>query len=172
MTTRLKLTPPLIALLLAIGLFMLGGILNPGFMRPALALNIVRVAAFLGIIAAGQTLLLHVRSNTAHPGGVRWGRPQAAGWSYTRYARVGATTLGLHDHGAGRLAQQPHRHAAEHHATGSRLVPFSERLTLLVDAFPAVFDLRVQADDLLMQCMIDVGHVAEHLAFTRLAFPH
>lgn len=58
MTTRLKLTPPLIALLLAVGLFILGGILNPGFMRPSLALNIVRVAAFLGIIAAGQTLVI------------------------------------------------------------------------------------------------------------------
>jgi ribose transport system permease protein len=57
-TTRLKLTPPLIALLLAIGLFILGGILNPGFMTPDLALNIIRVAAFLGIIAAGQTLVI------------------------------------------------------------------------------------------------------------------
>ena len=55
---RLKLSPPLIALLLAIGLFVLGGILRPGFANPAQAVNIVRLAAFLGIIAAGQTLVI------------------------------------------------------------------------------------------------------------------
>ena len=55
---RFRLSPPLIAFLLAIGLFFLGGILRPGFANPAQAVNIVRLAAFLGIIAAGQTLVI------------------------------------------------------------------------------------------------------------------
>lgn len=54
----IKLTPPVIALLLAIGLFFLGGIIRPGFVNPDQAINIVRLAAFLGIIAAGQTLVI------------------------------------------------------------------------------------------------------------------
>ena len=54
----LKLTPPLIALLLAIGLFFLGGLIRPGFVNANQAINIVRLAAFLGIIAAGQTLVI------------------------------------------------------------------------------------------------------------------
>jgi ribose transport system permease protein len=48
----------LAALLLAIGLFLLGGILRPGFVSYNQAINIVRLAAFLGIIAAGQTLVI------------------------------------------------------------------------------------------------------------------
>lgn len=54
----LKLNPPLLALLLAIALFFLGGILRPGFANIDQAINIVRLAAFLGIIAAGQTLVI------------------------------------------------------------------------------------------------------------------
>lgn len=54
----LRLSPPFIALLLAIGLFFLGGILRPGFANIDQAINIVRLAAFLGIIAAGQTLVI------------------------------------------------------------------------------------------------------------------
>jgi ribose transport system permease protein len=54
----LKLSPPLVALLLAIGLFFLGGVLRPGFANVDQAVNIVRLAAFLGIIAAGQTLVI------------------------------------------------------------------------------------------------------------------
>jgi ribose transport system permease protein len=54
----LKLTPPVIALLLAIGLFLLGGLIRPGFVNSNQAINIVRLAAFLGIIAAGQTLVI------------------------------------------------------------------------------------------------------------------
>ncbi|MFO7681873.1 MAG: ABC transporter permease [Chloroflexota bacterium] len=54
----LKLSPPLIALLLAVGLFFLGGLIRPGFVNPTQAINIVRLAAFLGIIAAGQTLVI------------------------------------------------------------------------------------------------------------------
>lgn len=55
---RIKLSPPLIALLLAILLFFVGGIINPDFLNVAQAVNIVRLAAFLGIIAAGQTLVI------------------------------------------------------------------------------------------------------------------
>lgn len=51
-------SPPLIALLLAAALFFLGGLLQPGFVNPDQAINIVRLAAFLGIIAAGQTLVI------------------------------------------------------------------------------------------------------------------
>lgn len=55
---RIKLSPPVIALLLAIGLFLVGGIINPDFLNLDQAVNIVRLAAFLGIIAAGQTLVI------------------------------------------------------------------------------------------------------------------
>lgn len=55
---KVKISPPLAALLLAIGLFFLGGILRPGFVSYDQAINIVRLAAFLGIIAAGQTLVI------------------------------------------------------------------------------------------------------------------
>lgn len=50
--------PSLAALLLAVTLFLLGGILAPGFTNPTQAVNIIRLAAFLGIIAAGQTLVI------------------------------------------------------------------------------------------------------------------
>lgn len=56
--SSLKLSPPLIALLLAIGLFFLGGLLAPGFVNVGQAINIIRLSAFLGIIAAGQTLVI------------------------------------------------------------------------------------------------------------------
>lgn len=56
--SRIKLSPPIIALLLAIGLFLVGGIINPDFLNVDQAVNIVRLAAFLGIIAAGQTLVI------------------------------------------------------------------------------------------------------------------
>ncbi|MBA2678259.1 MAG: ABC transporter permease [Ktedonobacteraceae bacterium] len=55
---QLKLNPTIIALLLAIAIFVLGGILRPGFASYSLAINILRLAAFLGIIAAGQTLVI------------------------------------------------------------------------------------------------------------------
>jgi len=58
MKARLSLTPPLIALILAVLLFLAGGLINPDFVNPAHATNIVRLAAFLGIIAAGQTLVI------------------------------------------------------------------------------------------------------------------
>lgn len=47
-----------IALLLAIALFALGGLVHPGFANYSLAINILRLAAFLGIVAAGQTLVI------------------------------------------------------------------------------------------------------------------
>lgn len=53
-----RLSPPLIALLVAIALFLFGGVVRPGFVNPDQAINIVRLAAFLGIIAAGQTLVI------------------------------------------------------------------------------------------------------------------
>jgi ribose transport system permease protein len=52
------LNPPLIALILAVLLFFAGGLINPDFVNPTQAINIVRLAAFLGIIAAGQTLVI------------------------------------------------------------------------------------------------------------------
>ncbi len=55
---RGRISPPLIALLLAILLFLAGGLINPDFLNVVQALNIVRLAAFLGIIAAGQTLVI------------------------------------------------------------------------------------------------------------------
>jgi ribose transport system permease protein len=45
-------------LLLAIGLFVLGGLGHPGFANYSLAINILRLAAFLGVVAAGQTLVI------------------------------------------------------------------------------------------------------------------
>lgn len=53
-----RLSPPIIALLLAIVLFFAGGLINPAFVNANQAINIVRLAAFLGIIAAGQTLVI------------------------------------------------------------------------------------------------------------------
>lgn len=54
----LKPSPVVIALLLAIGLFVLGGLVHPGFANYSLAINILRLAAFLGVVAAGQTLVI------------------------------------------------------------------------------------------------------------------
>jgi ribose transport system permease protein len=54
----LRLSPPLIALLLAIALFFFGGILRPGFVNERQAVNILRLASLLGIVAAGQTLVV------------------------------------------------------------------------------------------------------------------
>lgn len=51
-------SPPVLALLLAIILFFIGGIISPGFVNPNQAINIIRLAAFLGVIAAGQTLVI------------------------------------------------------------------------------------------------------------------
>lgn len=57
-TLRRQISPPVIALLLAVILFFAGGLVNPAFVNPTQAINIVRLAAFLGIIAAGQTLVI------------------------------------------------------------------------------------------------------------------
>jgi ribose transport system permease protein len=53
-----QISPPVLALILAILLFLFGGVVKPGFVNPDQAINIVRLAAFLGIIAAGQTLVI------------------------------------------------------------------------------------------------------------------
>lgn len=60
---RLTISSPLAAVLLAIVLFLLSGFLPNGFgsnldVATAQALNIVRLSVFLGIIAAGQTLVI------------------------------------------------------------------------------------------------------------------
>ena len=55
---HVRINPVVVALLLAVGLFILGGILRPGFANYASAINIVRLTAFLGIISAGQTLVI------------------------------------------------------------------------------------------------------------------
>ncbi len=54
----IKLNPIVIALVLAVVLFVVGGILQPGFASFGQATNILRLAAFLGIVAAGQTLVI------------------------------------------------------------------------------------------------------------------
>ncbi|GIK30181.1 MAG: ABC transporter permease [Chloroflexi bacterium] len=53
-----QMNPALLALLLAVVLFFAGGLINPNFVNVNQAINIVRLAAFLGIIAAGQTLVI------------------------------------------------------------------------------------------------------------------
>ena len=60
---RFRITPPVAALILAVVLFLLSGLLPNGFgsdvnIAIAQATNIVRLAVFLGIIAAGQTLVI------------------------------------------------------------------------------------------------------------------
>ncbi len=51
-------SPPAIALGLAVLLFGLGEIVRPGFAEYGQLMNILRVAAFLGVIAIGQTLVI------------------------------------------------------------------------------------------------------------------
>ena len=53
-----RIGPPLIALILAVILFFSGGLIRSGFVSYAQAINIVRLASFLGIIAAGQTIVI------------------------------------------------------------------------------------------------------------------
>ena len=60
---RISISPPVAALILAVVLFLLSGLLPNGFgsdldVARAQATNIVRLAVFLGIIAAGQTLVI------------------------------------------------------------------------------------------------------------------
>ena len=60
---RISISPPVAALILAVILFVLSGLLPNGFgsdldVARAQALNILRLAVFLGVIAAGQTLVI------------------------------------------------------------------------------------------------------------------
>lgn len=60
---RVAIPPPLAAVLLAIVLFVLSGLLPNGFgsnldIAGAQATNIIRLAVFLGVVAAGQTLVI------------------------------------------------------------------------------------------------------------------
>ncbi len=60
---RIRISPPVAAIVLAVILFLLSGLLPNGFgsdlnVARAQALNILRLAVFLGVIAAGQTLVI------------------------------------------------------------------------------------------------------------------
>ena len=60
---RISISPPVAALILAVILFLLSGLLPNGFgsdmeIARAQALNILRLSVFLGVIAAGQTLVI------------------------------------------------------------------------------------------------------------------
>lgn len=60
---RIKISPPIAALILAVVLFILSGLLPNGYgndigVAVAQATNIVRLSVFLGVIAAGQTLVI------------------------------------------------------------------------------------------------------------------
>lgn len=60
---QISISPPVAALLLAVVLFLLSGLLPNGFgtdmdVARAQATNIIRLAVFLGVIAAGQTLVI------------------------------------------------------------------------------------------------------------------
>ncbi len=60
---RIRISPPLAAVILAIILFLLSGLLPNGFgsnldVARAQAVNIIRLSVFLGVIAAGQTLVV------------------------------------------------------------------------------------------------------------------
>src|SRR5690606_3723339 len=60
LTVRLRrfLTPSAIAYGLVLVLFVVGELLSPGFLSTRQVLNVLRVASFLGIVAAGQTLVV------------------------------------------------------------------------------------------------------------------
>jgi ribose transport system permease protein len=60
---RISISPPVAALILAVVLFLLSGLLPNGYgsdmaVAKAQAVNILRLAVFLGVIAAGQTLVI------------------------------------------------------------------------------------------------------------------
>lgn len=55
---RRPLNPVLIAFIIAVFLFVLGEIVSPGFAAYSQIINVLRVSSFLGIIAAGQTLVI------------------------------------------------------------------------------------------------------------------
>src|SRR6266699_3448698 len=66
-----------------------------------------------------------------------------------------------------RIARQ---HLAQQRAARRGLVPGPHVVALLVHSGPAVPDLAVQTDDLLLERMLDLGDFAEHLILARLAF--
>src|SRR5689334_24378007 len=60
---RISISPPIAALILAVILFILSGLLPNGYgsdlgVAQAQAANILRLSVFLGVIAAGQTLVI------------------------------------------------------------------------------------------------------------------
>ncbi len=58
MIQKLRASPALLALLLAIALFFVGGFIQPGFVNGKQVANIIRLASLLGIVAIGQTLVI------------------------------------------------------------------------------------------------------------------
>src|SRR5262249_10116988 len=56
-------------------------------------------------------------------------------------------------------------HVAKHHPAGGGLEPAPDRLSLLVDAFPPVLYLSVQADRLLLQRVLDLAEVVIETAY-------
>src|SRR5580693_8785311 len=59
-----------------------------------------------------------------------------------------------------RRLRQLRQHRAENDAAGRRLIPTRHRLAVLADAVPAIFDLAVQADGLLLQRLLDFAGLA------------
>src|SRR6266508_112213 len=55
------------------------------------------------------------------------------------------------------------QHLTGHHPAVRRVEPLTHRLALLVQPDPAIFDFGVEVDDLLVQGVLDLSHVAEHL---------
>lgn len=51
-------TPVAIALLIAVALFVIGEVISPGFASYGQVISVLRVSAFLGIIAMGQTVVI------------------------------------------------------------------------------------------------------------------
>ena len=57
----------------------------------------------------------------------------------------------------------------EHDAAGRRVDDLRHRLAVLAETFPAIADLGVERDDLLVQGVLDLAHVGERLALAGLA---
>ena len=68
--------------------------------------------------------------------------------------------------------RRPRQQIAEHHAARGGLDPAPGLLAGLVDALPAIPDLAVEVDDLGVQRVLELGHVAEDLAFAGQTVAH
>lgn len=56
--SRLAINPMVAAYVVAMGLFFLGAIFEPGYLAPSHVVTVISLAAVLGIVAAGQTLVI------------------------------------------------------------------------------------------------------------------